>query len=200
MKTKKTDKLIEIIKQAGVLRPRDLDNYGIQREYLRRLYNLGIIIKHGRGLYSLKNVDISEHHSLAEVCKKIPDGVICLLSALHFHEITTELPYEVWIALDNKSRQPKMESVALRVMRFSGRALAEGIDEHKIEGVKVRVYNPAKTAADCFKYRNKIGLDVALDALRECWEQKRCTMDQLWEYARICRVSNVMRSYLETLV
>lgn len=199
MKASKADEVLEIIKKSGILRPRDLDAYGIQREYLRRLYSLGLIEKSGRGLYIFKNTNISEHHSLAQVCKKVPHGIICLLSALHFHEIGTQLPFEVWIAIDNKSRQPKPDNLALRVMRFSGNSFNAGVEEHAIEGVNVRVYNPAKTVADCFKYRNKIGLDVALEALWDCWEQKRCTMDQLWEYGKICRVSNVMRPYLESL-
>lgn len=200
MDSSKTREVLEVIKKAGILRPRDLDTYGIRRQYLMRLYKQGLIQKTGRGLYTLRDANISEHHSLAEACKKIPNGIICLLSALHFHEIATELPFEVWIAIDNKSRQPKADKLALRVVRFSGKSLSAGVDEHTIEGVKVRVYNPAKTVADCFKFRNKIGLDVALEALRDCWAKKQCTMDELWKYAQICRVSNVIRPYLESLV
>jgi len=199
MKSSKADEALKIIRKKGILRPKDLDAYGIQREYLKRLCDRGFIIKSGRGLYTLKETDATEHHSLAEACKKVPHGVICLLSALHFYEITTQLPFEVWIAIDNKARQPKTDYPPLRVVRFSGNSLNSGIEKHMIEGVTVRVYNPAKTTADCFKYRNKIGLDVALEALRDCWENKRCTIDQLWEYAQICRVSNVMRPYLESL-
>ncbi len=199
MQTVKAKKVIEIIRKVGILRPRDLDAYGISREYLKRLHKLGLIIKNGRGLYTLSDTDISEHHSLAEACKKVPNGIICLLSALHFHEMTTELPFEVWIALDRKSRKPKTDNLSLRVARFSGKSLNAGIEEHIIEGVKVPVYNPAKTVADCFKYRNKIGLDVALEALRDCWKNKQCSADELWEYAGICRVSNVIRPYLESL-
>jgi predicted transcriptional regulator of viral defense system len=199
MKSSKVSDVLDLVKMKGILRPRDLDSYGIPREYLRRLYRQGLIDRIARGLYSLREANITEHHSLAEACKKVPNGSICLLSALHFHEITTQLPFEVWIAIDNKSRKPKQENLALRVVRFSGNALNAGVEEHTIENVKIRVYNPAKTVADCFKYRNKIGLDVALEALRDCWDKKQCTMDQLWEYARICRVSNVMRPYLESL-
>ncbi|MGD2087494.1 MAG: type IV toxin-antitoxin system AbiEi family antitoxin domain-containing protein [Candidatus Aminicenantes bacterium] len=198
MKSSKVSEVVELVRRAGILRPRDLDSYGIPREYLRRLYRKGFIDKIGRGLYSLRDTNITEHHSLVEVCKKIPHGTICLLSALHFHELTTQLPFEVWIAIDNKARKPKQENLALRVVRFSGDALNAGVEEHIIENVKIRVYNPAKTVADCFKYRNKIGLDVALEALRDCRDKKQCTIDQLWEYAQICRVSNVMRPYLES--
>ncbi|UCH97541.1 MAG: type IV toxin-antitoxin system AbiEi family antitoxin domain-containing protein [Candidatus Aminicenantes bacterium] len=199
MKSSKFSEALELIKKAGILRPRDLDSYGIPREYFRRLYRQGLIDKIGRGLYTLKDANITEHHSLVEACKKVPNGMICLLSALHFHEITTQIPFEVWIAIDNKSKKPKPENLALRVVRFSGSALHAGVEEHTIENVRIRVYNPAKTVADCFKYRNKIGLDVALEALRDCRDKKLCTIDQLWEYAQICRVSNVMRPYLESL-
>lgn len=200
MDSSKNHEVLEVIKKAGILRPRDLDAYGIRRQHLMRLYKQGLIQKTGRGLYTLKDANISEHHSLAEACKKIPNGIICLLSALHFHDIATELPSEVWISIDNKSRQPKADRPTLRVVRFSGKSLNAGVEEHTIEGVKVRIYNPAKTVADCFKFRNKIGLDVALEALRDCWAKKLCTMDELWKYAQICRVSNVIRPYLESLV
>ncbi len=199
MQTAQAQKVLEVIKEAGILRPRDLDPYGIPREYLRRLYNLGLIQKNGRGLYTLSDADINEHHSLAETCKKVPHGIICLLSALHFHDLTTQLPFEVWIAIDRRARKPKMDNLLLRVVRFSGSALDDGIEEHIIENVKVRVYSPAKTVADCFKYRNKIGLDVALEALTDCWNKKLCTVDELWKYAVICRVSNIMRPYLDSL-
>jgi len=143
--------------------------------------------------------DVSEHLSLAEASKKIPHGVICLLSALRFYGLTTQAPFEVWVAVDVKARKPRSDGLPLRIVRFSGAALRSGVEDQLIQGVKVRVYSPAKTVADCFKYRNKTGLDVALEALRECWRERRCTMDDLWRYAKICRVSNVMRPYLESL-
>jgi predicted transcriptional regulator of viral defense system len=153
----------------------------------------------GRGLYTLANADAGEHYSLAEACKRIPQGVVCLISALRFHGLTTQAPFEVWMAIDVKARKPKKDNLPLHIVRFSGKSLRTGIEEHAIQGVPVRVYSPAKTVADCFKYRNKIGLDVALEALRECWRERRCTMDDLWYYAKICRVANVMRPYLESL-
>jgi predicted transcriptional regulator of viral defense system len=199
MEAVKTKEVIEIIKRVGILRPRDLDAYNIPREHLRRLHNRGLIKKNGRGLYTLTDADINEHHSLAEACKKVPHGIICLLSALHFHDMTTQLPFEVWMAIDRKARKPKIDNLALQIVRFSGPALNTGLEEHIIESVKVRVYNPAKTVVDCFKYRNKIGLDVALEALKDCWGKNLCTKDELWKYAEICRVSNIMRPYLESL-
>jgi len=123
-----------------------------------------------------------------------------LLSALRFHELTTQAPFEVWMAIDGKARAPKEEIIPLRIVRFSGKALTAGVESHSIDGVKIKVYNPAKTVADCFKYRNKIGLDVAVEALRDCWRKKSATADQLWHFAKVCRVANVMRPYLESVV
>lgn len=194
-----TDRVIELVKTAGIFRPRDLHSHGIPREYLMRLYRKGVVQRVGRGLYTLADIDAGEHYSLAQASKKIPHGVICLLSALRFHGLTTQAPFEVWMAIDVKARKPKGDGLALHIVRFSGDSLNSGIEEHLIQGVTVRVYQPAKTVADCFKYRNKIGLDVALEALRECWRERRCTMDELWHYAKICRVANVMRPYMESL-
>ena len=129
----------------------------------------------------------------------MPKGVVCLLSALSFHELTTQAPFEVWLAIGEKAWRPRLEYPPLRIVHFSKTALNTGVQEHQIEGVNVHVYSPAKTVADCFKYRNKIGLDVAIEALRECRQARHCTMDDLWHYAGICRVRNVMRPYLESL-
>ena len=194
-----TDQVIELIKRAGLFRPRDLDSYGIPRECLMRLCRRGLIQRVARGLYTLADAEVSEHQSIAEACKRVPHAVICLLSALRFHGLTTQAPFEVWMAIDVKARKPKADDLPLHIVRFSGDALRSGVEEHLILGVNVRVYNAAKTVADCFKYRNKIGLDVPMEALRECWRERRCTMDDLWHYAKICRVANVMRPYLESL-
>ena len=127
------------------------------------------------------------------------DSIVCLLSALAFHQIGTQLPRQVWIAIDRRQGTPRIQYPPLRVSRFSGRALTAGVETHKIEGVPVRIYAPAKTVADCFKCRHKIGLDVAIEALRDGWQKKRFTMDELWKFARICRIANVMRPYLEAI-
>ncbi len=193
------DKVLELVKNAGVLRPRDLDTYGIPRIYLSRLLGAGKLQRIGRGLYILPSSNVSEHRSLAEACKRIPKGVVCLLSALRFHELTTQSPFEIWLAIGEKAWRPRVEYPPLRIVRFSSAALEAGMEEHRIEGVIVPVFTPAKTVADCFKYRNKIGLDVAIEALRECWRTRRCTMDDLWQFAKVCRVQNVMRPYLESL-
>ena len=193
-------KVLELVEEAGVLRPRDLEPYGIPRTYLSRLHSAGKLKRIGRGLYVLPDSSVSENRSLAEVCKRVPRGVICLLSALRFHEFTTQSPHEVWMAIGEKAWRPRMEHPSLRIVRFSSEALEGGVEAHRIEGVIVHVFTPAKTVADCFKYRNKIGLDVAIEALRECLRSRRCTMDDLWRYAGVCRVQNIMRPYLESLV
>lgn len=142
---------------------------------------------------------VTENHSLAEAAQRVPHGVVCLLSALRFHGVTTELPHDVWMAIERSARRPKSPDLSLRIVRFSGQALTSGVEDHTIEGVDVNVYNLAKTVADCFKYRNKIGLDVAIEALRESRQNRRATMDDLWTYAKVCRVAGVMRPYLEAI-
>ena len=142
---------------------------------------------------------VTEHHGLAIAAAAVPHGVVCLLSALQYHGIGTQLPSEVWMAIDRRARRPALRYPPLRIVRYTGAALTEGVESRRVEGREVRVYNVAKTVADCFKYRNKIGLDVALEALREGWRARRFTMDELDRYAAICRVQRVMRPYLEAL-
>lgn len=194
------DRIAELVRSSGVLRPRDFVRAGLSAKHLQRLYRAGYLERIGRGLYVPVDADLTEHHTLAEVSKRVPHGVVCLLSALRFHTVGTANPFEVWLAIDRTARLPKEPALPIRVVRFSGEALRAGIEQHMIEGVPVRVYGVAKTVTDCFKYRNKIGLDVALEALREAWRGRRATMDELWRYARIDRVANVMRPYLESLV
>jgi len=199
--TGKLPSMIEsAFKTSSILRTRDLEAHGIWRANLRDYVEQGVLTRVGRGLYTLVGVEAGENHSLAEVGKRVPQGTVCLLSALRFHELTTQQPHETWLALDGKARSPKTDSLAIRIVRFTGSALSEGREEHVIEGVPVKIYNPAKTVADCFKFRNKIGLDVALEALRETWRARRCGMSELMRYARVCRVANVMRPYLESLI
>lgn len=194
-----TDKVLQLIQTQGIIRPRDLTARGIARTALYTLLDQGKVIRTGRGLYMLAETDFTENHALAEVCKRVPHGVICLLSALRFHNLGTQNPHAVWLAIDHKARRPQLDYPPLTVVRFSGAALSEGVERHKIAGVTAPVYNMAKTIADCFKYRNKIGLDIGLEALRDCLETKRCTYRDLWHYAEICRVTNVMRPYLEAM-
>jgi predicted transcriptional regulator of viral defense system len=142
---------------------------------------------------------ITEHHGLTIAGAAVPQGVVCLISALRFHELGTQLPHQIWLAIDRRARRPALQYPPLRIVRYSGAALTEGIEIHQVEGRPVRIYNVAKTLADCFKYRNKIGLDVALEALREAWRARRFTMADMNRYAGICRVQRVMQPYLEAL-
>ena len=194
------NKLIDLVRNQGLIRPRDLAPLGIPRVSLTRAVRRGELERIGRGLYGLPGRPVSAHGSLAEVARRVPKGVVCLLSALRFHGLTTQAPFEVWLAIENKAIAPKLDYPPLRIVRFSGAALTEGVEEHVVDGVMVRVTGVAKTVADSFKYRNKIGLDVALEALREAWREKRMTSDDLWRYAKVCRVANVMRPYLDSLV
>ena len=195
----KRERILQLLSKTGVLRPRDLEEVGISGVYLNKLYAEGVLDRPSRGLYTLHDTEPSEHRTIAEASKRVPHGIICLLSALRYHDLTTQSPFEVWLAIDQKARLPNIDYPPLRIVRFSGDALSFGVQEYKVEGVKIRVYSPAKTVADCFKYRNKIGLDVAIEALRDCWQQKKATMDELWDAAKVCRMSKVMRPYLEAV-
>ena len=194
-----TERVLRLVRKMGVVRPKDLARHGIAPEYLRRMRELGMLTQLARGLYSAAGHRPTAHHTVAGVSKLVPNGVICLLSALRFHDIGTQNPADVWVAVDRKASRPSVTGLPVRVVRFSGAALREGVENHVIEGAKVRVTNPAKTVADCFKYRNKIGLDVALEALREGKRSRKVKADDLWHYAKVCRVSNVIRPYMESL-
>jgi predicted transcriptional regulator of viral defense system len=196
----KMDAVLQLAKERGTLRPRDLAERDIPPDYLDRLYRRGLVERVARGLYAWPEAEVSEHHTLAEVARQAPRAVVCLLSALRFHGLTTQSPHEVWLALPPKAWSPRVQYPKLRVVRFSGPALSEMVQEHRVQGVPVKVYTAAKTVADCFKFRNKVGTDVALEALRDCWRGRKATMDELWAAARVCRMTNVMRPYLESVV
>ena len=191
--------VLDVVRQHGILRPRELDRYGLPRQYLHRLYRRGQLIRLARGLYALPDHDLTEHHDLAEAGSRVPHGVVCLLSALRFHDLTTQLPRAVWMAIEQKAWRPQGLAVPLRLVYMSGRAFEAGIETHQIEGVTVRVYSAAKTVADCFKFRNKIGLDVATEALRDYRRRHPQGLDDLWRYAKIDRVGRVIRPYLDML-
>ncbi len=193
------ERLIDLARSRGLFRPCDLAPLGIPRVSLTRAVRRGQLERVGRGLYGLPGRKVSIYGSFAEVALRAPKGVVCLLSALRFHGLTTQAPFEVWLAIENKAIAPRLDYPPLRIVRFSGAALTEGVEEHVVDGVSVRITGVAKTVTDCFKYRNKIGLDVALEALRAAWREKRVTSDDLWRYAKVCRVANVMRPYLESL-
>lgn len=191
--------VLALAEQRPLLRARDLAAHGLPTMALSRLVATGHLERVARGLYSLPGRPLSEHRSLAEVALRVPQGVVCLLSALRVHGIGTQAPFEVWMAIPHHSPTPRIDQPALRAIRMSGTALSEGVETLQIDGVGVAVFNASKTVADCFKYRNKIGLDVALEALRDGWAQRKLTADALWHYAAIDRVGNVMRPYLESI-
>jgi predicted transcriptional regulator of viral defense system len=193
------ERLLQYARARGLVRPRDLERLHIARATLKRLVDEGQLIRRSRGVYTVPEHEPTEHTDLAAVTKRVPKAIVCLLSALRFHELTTQNPFEVWIMIDRTAWRPQIEHPPLRVIRASGAALTEGADFHRIEGVLVRVTRPAKTVADCFKYRSKVGTDVALEALRDCWRQGKATMDEIHRYAKIDRVANVMRPYMESL-
>lgn len=195
----KKERVLQLFQDTAVLRPRDLEAIGISGVYLNKLHAEGLLERLSRGLYALADAEPTEHRTLAEASKRVPQGVVCLLSALRFHDLTTQAPFEVWLAIDEKARLPHVDYPPLRIVRFSGEALNFGVEEHQLDGVKLHVYSPAKTVADCFKYRNKIGLDVAIEALRDCIQQRKATLDELWTAAKVCRMSKVMRPYLEAV-
>ena len=194
-----TRRILDLLRARTVLRPSDLDAIGAPRVILTRMVATGEIEKTGRGLYRLSDNPGSEHESLTAVAVRAPQAVFCLLTALQFHELTTQLPRQVWIAMPRGSHVPKMGWPPVKMVQFTGDAYAKGIEVVERDQVRLRVYGVAKTIADCFKHRNKIGLDVALEALRDARAKKKTSADDLWRYAKICRVSNVMRPYLESL-
>ena len=194
------ERVLRLARSNPVLRPRDLQAVGVPREYLRRLCAEGVLEHPSRGIYILADAVPTERQSLVEAAKLVPHGVICLISALQFHDLTMQMPREIWLAIGRKSWQPRLAYPPLRIARFSEPCLKYGAEEHPISGVAVRVFNPAKTVADCFKFRNKIGLDVAIEGLRDCLRQRKATVDEIWLAAKVCRVANVIRPYLEALM
>jgi predicted transcriptional regulator of viral defense system len=194
-----TVRVLKLARQKGLLRASDLAAAGIPRVVLTRLTAIGQLERLGRGLYRLPETQTSENESLATIALKVPQAVFCLLSALQFHELTTQLPRELWIAMPRGSHAPNIKYPPVKMIQFSGDAYTEGIEVSKRDRVNLRVFGVAKTIADCFKHRNKIGLDVALEALRDARAKKKATAEDLWRFARICRVANVMRPYLEAI-
>jgi predicted transcriptional regulator of viral defense system len=199
MKNTIMEKVLKLAWASGAITSKDLEKRGIGRQHLYYLHKRGLLERVARGLYIPKNLEVAEYETVAEVFRRVPRGVICLLSALEFHELGTQLPQQIWLAIGPGKRRPNEPRLPIRVVHFSEETFRAGIEEHDIGGVRVKVYSPAKTVADCFKFRNKIGLDVALEALRECLRQRKCTHDELYRYATICRVWKVMRPYLEAL-
>ena len=192
--------VLKITKAKGIIKASDIEAKGISRSYLYALNKTGLLQKVARGLYTLPDTHATEHVTLIEIAKRIPNAIICLISALSYYDLTTQLPHEVWITIPRGAWRPKTDYPALNLTYASKEIYSYGVLEHKINGVSVKIYSPAKTIADCFKFRNKIGLDVAIEALRNGWETKKIDMDKLVKAAKICKVSKIIRPYLEAII
>jgi predicted transcriptional regulator of viral defense system len=197
---KRTEQILELAKEKGIIQAKDIEEFGIARNYLYKLCKEGLLNKAARGMYMLQDAPITENQNLIEIAKKIPNAVVCLISALSFHGITTQIPHEIWIAVPRDTWRPSMDYPPLHYTVLTEKAYNFGIQRVGINGTTIKIYNPAKTVADCFKFRNKVGIDVAIEALREVWRSRKATMDELVEAAGIDRVSKVMRPYLEAIV
>jgi predicted transcriptional regulator of viral defense system len=200
MTTAAARQLRRTLRRSGTARASELEAVGVPRAQLSRLVAAGELQRVARGLYALPDYRGTEHSALVSVARRAPQAVFCLLTALRLHGLTTQAPFEVWLAIGNKDHAPRLDHPPLRVVRFSAPSLAHGVEVLKVEGAPLRVTSVAKTVADCFKFRNRIGLDVALEALREARRARKASADDLWRSARVDRVANVMRPYLETIV
>lgn len=197
-----TQQVKDFVRERGIVRRRDVENEGLSTRLLYRLRDRGELIQLAPGLFAHPDSDITEKHTYAEAAKRVPRGVVCLTSALAFHDIGVQMPRKVCVALNREEvrKRPRVEDIPMKFVWFSGTAFEEGQEVHQVEGVEVRVYNPAKTVADLFKFRNKVGTDIAIEALKEGWRDRLFTMDELDHHADICRVRDVMRPYLQALV
>lgn len=200
MSPTQTARILDLAREQQLLSAADVRARGWSPQLLLKLHQAGRLHRVGRGLYRLPDSEITAHHALAEVCRRVPKAVICLLSALQLHDVGTQLPREIWIALPEATHAPAFDYPPLRIVRLRGPAHSAGIDTVAEHGSKMRVYSVAKTVTDCFKFRHKIGLDVALEALKDGWRQRKFSIDDLTRFARINRVERVMQPYLETLV
>lgn len=187
------------LEAVGIARSRDLEKLGLSRTQLKRFLERGLVERLGRGLYALPGATRTESQDLAEASLRVSKGVICLLSALRFHGLTTQNPSEVWMAIGQKAWRPKIDYPPLRLIYLSGSPLQEGVEEHDLSGVKVQIFSPAKTVADCFKYRNKIGIDVAVEALKDYRRLHPKGLESVWRFANVDRVAGVIQPYLESL-
>jgi len=194
------ERLLEFARENKFFRARDAEAQAdVSRVYLQRLIEEGKIVKTARGLYSLAGDDFTETRDVLEVAARVPKGVLCLMSALRFHDLTTQNPSEIWLAIERGQRVPKVENVPVRVFRFAVKVYEAGIETHQIEGAEVKVYSAAKTVADCFRYQREVGFDVALEALRDAWAKRKATMDELYHFAEVRNIKNKMLPFLMTL-
>ena len=191
------DRAVELLRERGIMRLSELKDAGVHYQTVARMADAGAVLRVGRGLYQLPGGDHALAHSLAEVAKAVPKGVICLLSALQFHELTLQMPPRVWVAISRKSSLPRVRYPPVRAVRFGERAMAVGIERHVIDKVATPVFDPAKTIVDCFRYRKEVGLDVALEGLRNGIRRRKARPDDIVAYAKELRIWSVMKPYLD---
>ncbi len=199
MKEEVKSKLIKLASHQRFIRSRDVSKVGATREYLSELVEEGSLLRSGRGVYAFAESDVTEHHNLAEVAFRVPHAVIALISALRFHNLTTQNPHQIWIAVERGQRKPSLDYPPLRVFNYAKANFNSGIEEHKLEGQLVKVYSIEKTIADCFKFRNKIGHDVAIEALADARKGRKFNYNRLYQYAKENRVAHIIRPYVEAL-
>lgn len=192
-------RLMKHVQQRGMVRPRDLAAIDVDRRVLKRLVDRGELMRRSRGVYTLPDHEPTRHTGMAEVCARAPSVTVCLISALDFHELTTQIAHFVWIMIDRKGRRPKIEYPPIEIVYASNESLTAGVQTHEIEGVKVRITSPAKTVADCFRYHDRVGQDVAVEALRDCLHQRKAKPSEIYEMAEIDRVAKMVRPYIEAL-
>ena len=196
MPSPSTQAILDLASERAAIGPQDLIARDLNPNQLSRLAKRGLLVRVARGLYASPDGGVSEHHTLAEIGRLYPKAVVCLLSALQFHGLTTQAPFQIWLAINARSWKPTRGGPPVRWVYASGQAYSVGVEVHELEGIPVRIYSSAKTVADCFKFRSRVGLDVAIEALRD-YRARDGSLDDLWHYAGICRVRNVMRPYLE---
>jgi len=194
-----TQRILSLVSQKGILRARDLDTIDAPQVVLTRMVASGKLHRVGHGLYRLPGYHGTEHESLATIATRVPQAVFCLLTALEFHNLTTQLPWQIWIAMPRGSHVPRMDYPPLKMVQMAEKVYAAGVETHVRDDVQIRVYSVARTVVDCFKFRHKLGLDVALEALHYARAKTRVTVDEIWRYAELCRVTRVMRPYLESV-
>jgi predicted transcriptional regulator of viral defense system len=190
------------LRQVGAgsfFRTRDAAELGLRSADLRRLVDEDAVERVARGLYRLADAEPTEHYTVAAVCARVPDAIVCLLSALSVHGLGTQLPREVWIAIPHKARAPRISEFPIKVVRFSGAALRYGVENIRLEGVPARVTNPARTVVDCFRFRRLVGRDVAREALRDALRERKASVDEIWRAAEVCRARSLVGPYLEVL-
>lgn len=191
--------VLRLAKRRRLLRARDLAAHGLPTVALTRLVQAGKLERLARGMYGLPGASVSEHRSLAEVALRVPRGVVCLLSALRVHGIGTQAPFEVWLALPHRAAVPRLAQPQLRIVRMSDRSLGDGVQQIQVDGVAVAIFSAARTVVDTFRFRNKIGVDVAIEALRDGWSKRKFSIDELWRHAEAGRMTRVMRPYIEAI-